>query len=68
MVESKATLHRRDEEEKRAEWLEMPVYITGLMKSGTTLLLALLDGHPNILAYPDEPSFNRLWARRYDDA
>lgn len=68
MVESKATPPRRDEEEKRAEWLEMPVYITGLMKSGTTLLLALLDGHPNILAYPDEPSFSRLWARRYDDA
>ncbi|HSW11358.1 MAG TPA: sulfotransferase [Solimonas sp.] len=49
-------------------WLDQPVFLTGLMKSGTTLLLGLMDGADGVLCYPDEPSFDRLWSRRYDDA
>ena len=48
------------------DWLERPIFVTGLMKSGTTLLLSLLDGHPDILAYPDEPSFHRTLLREYE--
>lgn len=49
-------------------WLNRPVFLTGLMKSGTTLLLGLMDGADGVVCYPDEPSFDRLWSRRYDDA
>jgi hypothetical protein len=48
-------------------WIHAPVYVTGLMKTGSTLLLALLDGHPELLVYPDEPSFERLFGRDYGD-
>jgi hypothetical protein len=37
------------------------------MKTGSTMLLSLFDGHPNLLVYPDEPSFHRLFQRRYED-
>ena len=31
-----------------------PVFICGYMKSGTTLLLGLLDGHPNLVVMPGD--------------
>lgn len=34
-----------------------PVFICGYPKSGTTLLLALLDRHPELLAFPEESKF-----------
>lgn len=40
------------------------VFITGFSQGGTTLFLSLLDGHPEITAYPDEPSFRRIFERR----
>jgi hypothetical protein len=53
--------------QERERWIDAPVYVTGLMKTGSTLLLALLDGHPELLVYPDEPSFERLFGREYAD-
>jgi hypothetical protein len=46
------------------------VWLTGLSQGGTTLLLSLMDGHPDLLTYPDEPSFRRLFERSgsYQDA
>jgi hypothetical protein len=49
------------------EWLQKPVWVTGLMRSGTTLLLSLFDHHPELVVYPDEPSFPRLFQRRYQN-
>jgi len=49
-------------------WVERPVFVTGLMKTGSTMLLSLFDGHPELLVYPDEPSFHRLFLRQYEDA
>lgn len=34
-----------------------PVFICGYPKSGTTLLLALLDRHPELLVFPEESKF-----------
>src|SRR5688572_28632498 len=55
-------------ESSAVTWVDRPIWVTGLMKTGSTLLLALLDGHSRILAYPDEPSFDRLFRRRYQGA
>jgi hypothetical protein len=37
-----------------AQLAEQPVFVLGYYKSGTTLLLNLLDGHPELLALPGE--------------
>lgn len=50
------------------DWLGRPVWLAGMMRSGTTLLLSLLDGDPALAVYPDEPSFQRLFDRTYRDA
>lgn len=42
------------------------IWISGHSQSGTTLLLSLLDGHPDCLVYPDEPSFPRLFSRSHE--
>ena len=34
-----------------------PVFVTGFGKSGTTLLLSLLDGHPDLCVFPREMRF-----------
>ncbi|MDH3709635.1 MAG: sulfotransferase [Cyclobacteriaceae bacterium] len=36
-----------------------PVFICGYQKSGTTLLAALLDNHPDLMVFPEETSFFR---------
>lgn len=36
-----------------------PVFICGHPKSGTSLLTALLDGHPAIVSYPEETNYFR---------
>jgi len=48
-------------------WTRRPVWATGLARSGTTLLLSLLDGHSRALAYPVEPSFRLPATRPYHD-
>jgi hypothetical protein len=50
------------------DWEERPVYITGRPHSGTTLLLGMLDGHPDLLVYPDETFFPMLFRKRYQGA
>lgn len=48
----------RENEGERASDLtalaERPVFVLGYYKSGTTLLLNLLDGHPDLVALPSE--------------
>ena len=38
---------------------EKPIFICGHPKSGTTLLVSLLDSHPQMLVYPNETFFFR---------
>ena len=38
-------------------YLDRPVFISGFHKSGTTLLLSLLDGHPELVVFPEELHF-----------
>jgi hypothetical protein len=40
------------------------IWITGFSQGGTTLLMSLLDGHPDLLVYPDEPAFGKIFKRR----
>lgn len=39
--------------------LDNPIFICGHPKSGTTLLVSLLDSHPQLLVYPNETFFFR---------
>jgi len=39
--------------------IDHPIFICGHPKAGTSLITSLLDGHPNILAYPEETLFFR---------
>lgn len=49
------------------DYKERPIFISGVAKSGTSLLLSLIDGHKKILAYPEEPSFHKVIERNYPD-
>jgi hypothetical protein len=44
-----------------ADLRDRPVFICGHPKSGTSLLRALLDGHPQLLVYPEETVFFRRY-------
>lgn len=48
-----------------APWYERPLLIWGMQKTGTTLLMDLLDGHPHILVYPNELKIKLFFRRRY---
>jgi hypothetical protein len=37
-----------------SDYLDHPVFILGHSRSGTSLLLSLLDGHPDLLTFPGE--------------
>ncbi len=41
------------------DFINHPIFICGHPKAGTSLITSLLDGHPNILAYPEETLFFR---------
>jgi hypothetical protein len=41
------------------DFISNPVFICGHPKSGTSLITALLDGHPEVIAYPEETMFFR---------
>ena len=51
--------------ENHTHYLNRPVFISGFHKSGTTLLLSLLDGHPQLVVFPEELHFfqNMLFKR-----
>ena len=40
-----------------SEYLEHPIFLCGHRKTGTTLLLSLLDHHPQLAVYPSDSSF-----------
>jgi hypothetical protein len=46
---------------------QRPVFVCGLARSGTTLLRDLLDGHPQLVALPDETGFYGATARALAD-
>lgn len=39
------------------KWIDQPIFIVGYPKSGTSLLLSLLDGHPELIVIPEETDF-----------
>ena len=43
---------------------DSPVFIAGHPKSGTSLLRSVLDSHPELVAYPEETNFFRLYLPR----
>lgn len=45
-----------DRVEEDVPWHLRPCFIAGAARSGTTLLLSLLDGHPELVVYPMETS------------
>ncbi|MBL7209787.1 MAG: sulfotransferase [Dehalococcoidia bacterium] len=50
---------------EKDDWTKRCLVITGTGKSGTSLLMDLIDGHPNVVVYPDEPYFRDVFARKY---
>lgn len=40
------------------------LFLSGFSQGGTTLFLSLMDGHPDLFVYPDEPNFSKLYQRR----
>jgi protein-tyrosine sulfotransferase len=47
---------------------DQPVFVCGYPKSGTTLLISLLDGHPDLLVIPEETKFfSKVYPRNPGD-
>lgn len=40
-----------------SHFLDQPIFISGYHKSGTTLLLSIFDGHPDLVVIPEELNF-----------
>ena len=49
------------------KFLENPIFICGHRKSGTTLMLALLDNISELVTYPSDSGFFYLYYPRYDN-
>src|SRR5437667_53923 len=47
---------------------QRPCFIAGQAKSGTTLVAALLDSHPELLVLPQETAYFPTVLRKYRDA
>jgi len=47
------------EEEKTVEpsWLDSPLFVLGYSKSGTSLLVGILDNHPQLVVLPEESDY-----------
>lgn len=56
---------RRETKRMMSSVGSQPVYVTGMMESGKSTLLSLLDGHPSLLVYPQEPHFGRMLEGNY---
>ena len=39
------------------EWLNYPTFVVGHPKSGTSLLISMLDNHPQLVVLPEESDF-----------
>ncbi len=52
-------------------FINQPVFVCGSMKSGTTLITQLLDGHPNLFVMPGDSHYirhlNRWTHEQFDD-
>ncbi|MEF2144719.1 MAG: sulfotransferase [Desulfovibrionaceae bacterium] len=46
-------------------WRKCPIFLCGHRKSGTTLLLSLMDGHDQLCVYPSDSSFFYAYYPRY---
>lgn len=65
---SRSTGDRKAALESKASAVEIeearPIFIGGMGRSGTTLLVSLLDSHPDLLVYPGELRFFREIRKR----
>lgn len=41
----------------KASWLDCPLFILGYSKSGTSLLVGILDNHPQLVVLPEESDY-----------
>lgn len=48
------------------KYIDYPVFLGGHRKSGTTLLLSLLDNNPELVTYPSDSGFFYLYYPLYD--
>ncbi len=55
----------RDCGEAAPEFAKKACFIGGSPKSGTTLLVSLLDGHPRLLPFPEETAYLPTTRRKY---
>ena len=51
-----------------ASYLNRPVFVSGYHKSGTTLFLSILDGHPELVVIPEELNFFKAVLYQKDKA
>ncbi len=47
---------------------DCPIYVTGMMESGKSTFMTLLDGHPDLLVFPQEPNFGRMLEQQFTSA
>src|SRR5437764_2028319 len=59
--------HRRMTTTEKLPFDQRACFIAGQAKSGTTLLAALLDGHPELLVLPQETAYFPTVLRKYRD-
>lgn len=49
-------------------YLEKPMFICGHRKTGTTMLLCLLDNHPELLVYPPDSGFYYMYYPKFESS
>lgn len=53
--------HKFAELVKHHDYLNHAVFVVGSGRSGTTLIQSLLDGHPQLLVWPEEYGYYTIW-------
>lgn len=56
ILSAKTDIRMVKDEELKCDWINYPVFIVGYPKSGTTMLVGLLDGHEDLVVFPEETS------------
>ncbi len=51
---------------KKSTWQDSPLILCGHRKSGTTMLLSLLDNHPQLVTFPPDSGFFYAWYPTYN--